>query len=282
MNVVKTIVSSIALIAATNAFADSSLQEATYTLTDGIVDTLNPNSSNGTLITLIDGREVYVGLSAWSDTGIFDARDDSIDNDSLVVKQNNGLTAYTGGFGFKNDDRYGNGDRYGDRHTIDNYRDETGQQDFDMVLLSFDTAVTLANASMSYVNRYGSGSSQKDITVAGLNDISVFQNNGTFSWNSLAQGTSVLKASVGHYGVSSKVSTFSTNLQAAKYWLVGAYNTAFDSNNTQSADFGFKLSSIKFTVEGKGTPSTDVSEPGMLALMGLGLGMLAWRRKRSV
>ena len=282
MNLVKTIVSSIALIAAANAFADSSLQEATYTLTDGIVDTLNPNSSNGTLITLIDGREVYVGLTAWSDTGYRTANKDRWDKDNLVVRQTNGLTKYGSGFGFKNNDRYRNSDSYGDRHTIDNYRDEKGKQDFDMVLLSFDTEVKLANASMSYVDRYNSSNSGKDITVAGLNDITLFQNNATFSWKKLVREGIVSNASLGHYAVTNKISTFSTNLQAAKYWLVGAYNTAFDPNKQQTADFGFKLSSIKFTVKGQDKPSTEVSEPGMLALMGLGLGMLAWRRKRSV
>ncbi|WDT84847.1 exosortase-dependent surface protein XDP1 [Alteromonas sp. 009811495] len=266
---------------------DSSLSEGTYSLVNnGISYSLTGDALNGTAVTTLDNKTVYVGLTAWSDTGNYDARYDKNGSGDWQVKNQGRLNNYGSGFGLVNDDSYARGDQYGDRHTIDNYRYESGYKDRDMVLLSFSEAVSLTGSQFSYVNNYGSGQSSKEITVAGLNDISMFEGNSSFSWRSLANSSSVINSAVGHYSVSDTKagnyyhSSFGT-LPAAKYWLVGAYNVFFDPGYSQNKDFGFKLSSIGFSIANE-TPDVDVSEPGAFALMSLGLGLLLYRRKRRV
>ncbi|QGX62413.1 exosortase-dependent surface protein XDP1 [Alteromonas mediterranea] len=271
---------------------DSSLNE--YSLVkDGISYTLSPDSSNGTSIT-IDDTTVYVGVTSWADTGYYYGTFDKwsggyyggkyyqAENDDLVVNQGS-LNDYGAGYGLVNNDVISN--QKGDQHSIDNYDAEKGIADFDMVLLSFSTDVTLTDASFSWVKDYDNTNSNKEVTVVGLDDVSLFSSGQDFTWADVAETT--ISSAVGHYGVSntkvgnSFVSEF-TNLTSAQYWLVGAYNTFFD-NSTTSNNFGFKLSSLGIELASEETtPPTQVSEPGALALMSLGLGLVLYRRKRRV
>ena len=62
---------------------------------------------------------------------------------------------------------------------------------------------------------------------------------------------------------------------------MGAYNKTFGDIGGHDYNDAFKISSIQF--ESKLTPPpTQVSEPGALALMSLGLGLVLYRRKRRV
>lgn len=278
---------------------DSSLNE--YSLvTDGISYTLSPDSSSGTSIT-IDGTTVYVGVTSWADTGYYNGNYDTwsggyydgtyyqAENDDRVVNQGS-LNDYGEGFGLVNNDIYRNErNRYkGDQHSIDNYDADKGIADFDMILLSFSTDVKLTDASFSWVNNFGSNpDSENEVTVVGLDDVSLFSSAQDFTWADVAETT--ISSAVGHYGVSntkvgdSFVSEF-TDSTFAQYWLVGAYNTFFD-DSTSSNNFGFKLSSLGIELAKNDTtppPPTQVSEPGALALMSLGLGLVLYRRKRRV
>ena len=290
-----------------NVYAsDKALDEATYSLVNsGISYSLFGDSDNGTAVTTIDGKTVYVGLTAWSDTGYYQSYKDTYtsyfyrdENDDLVKKQgvldgwiNSNNTI---GYGLINKDSteqsdYTTSSYYGDAHTIDNRRTgDRGKQDFDMVLLSFSEEVTLTSGSFSSIYRY-SGQSQNEVSVIGLGDIDKFQGNESFTWSDIAS-TSAIEAATGHFSVGSKVNNYYqsefTGLSAAKYWLVGAYNTIFDSGASQESDFGFKLSALGFSIDNTPdtptTPPTEVSEPGALALMSLGLGLVLYRRKRRV
>ena len=285
--------------------SDSSLDEGTYSLVNnGISYSLVGDSDNGTAVTTIDGTTVYVGLTAWSDTGYYQSYKDTFtsyyyrdENDDLVKKQ--GMldgwinSNNTTGYGLINKDSteqsdYTTSSYYGDAHTIDNKRTgDRGKQDFDMVLLSFSESVTLTSGSFSSVYHYNNTNSSKEVSVVGLPDIDKFQGNESFTWSDIA---SIKGIETGHFSVGSKVNNYYqsefTGLSAAKYWLVGAYNTIFDSGASQESDFGFKLSALGFSIDNTPdtptTPPTEVSEPGALALMSLGLGLVLYRRKRRV
>ncbi|APD90426.1 hypothetical protein BM524_11790 [Alteromonas mediterranea] len=281
--------------------SDSSLDEGTYSLvTNGISYSLVGDSEYGTAVTTIDGKTIYVGLTTWSDTGSFDSRYDRYENDDVVIKQDrlqgwrNGTNGPVG-YGLTNDDStkkastsYFDTSQYGDDHTIDNIRtgnDDRGKQDFDMVLLSFSEAVTLTSGSFSSIYRYN-GHSSNEVSVVGLEDINKFQGGESFTWSDIAS-TSAKEAATGHFSVGSRDEGYYQSkfddLSAAKYWLVGAYNTIFDNGATQQSDFGFKLSALGFSIDNTpDTPPTQVSEPGALALMSLGLGLVLYRRKRRV
>lgn len=118
------------------------------------------------------------------------------------------------------------------------------------------------------------------ITVAGLSDNASSMFGGHNTWSDIA-GAAIAGAT-GHYGISGYQSSFD-KLTSAKYWLVGAYNTFFDDNAAASYNgVGFKLSSLTVGLEKSPPPNTQVSEPGALALMSLGLGLVLYRRKRRV
>lgn len=297
--------------------SDRALEEATYTLVDGIGDTTITNifkSTDASQGILIDGINVKVSVSAWSDTGskalTYDfntkswdegTEDQSVKEASLVDYINcsfnnrrkciSGTQAY--GYGMTNQDQvwYNNSNGYpvawGDSHSVDNFNDH-GSRDFDMILLSFDQEVVLRGGTFSA--NYNDGGEKNDITVAGLSSNSLFTSGNDFTWSDVSD--TVIAGALGHFDISETKnsnnyyeSSFSKKLTAAKYWLVGAYNTVFDQSASGSFNnVGFKLSSLTVGLEQKTTPPppTEVSEPGALALMSLGLGLVLYRRKRRV
>lgn len=291
---------------------DNSLKEATYTLVNGNSTNIHMGT-DGTQGILIDGINVRVSVSAWSDTGSdqlkydFDnnrwdegTEDDSVKEATLVNYTNcstnsygnciSGTQAY--GYGMTNQDQvwYYNSHKdyvpWGDSHSVDNFNDH-GSRDFDMILLSFDQEVVLKGGTFSA--NYNDGGETNDITVAGLNSNSLFTSGNHFTWSNV--NDTVISDALGHFDISQTKnsnnyyeSSFTKNLTAAKYWLVGAYNTVFDQSASGTINkVGFKLSSLTIGLEEKITqPPTEVSEPGALALMSLGLGVLLYRRKRRV
>lgn len=256
---------------------DSSIQEYNYDMiSQGVHRSIDANSNS----VKVNGSDIFVSYSTWADT---DYSDD--DNDDRVIQQN-GLD-YSGsdyGYAMTNKDH---GGQLSDWHTIDNNQSDY-KFDFDMVLFSFSEKVSLTDTSFKYLTGAGN---ENQLTVVGFSNIDIFKNTGSSqtSWTDIANSSAI--TSVFHSNISTAANgkgnysvTYPT-FTDAKYWLVGAYNTFFDPNTSASdiSGSGFKLSALGFSVDRTpDTPSTEVSEPGMLALMGLGLGMLAWRRKRSV
>ncbi|KHT60474.1 hypothetical protein RJ44_05490 [Alteromonas macleodii] len=246
--------------------------------------TVNP--AQGTSVVTIQGKTVNVGITAWSDTGshdaiYYDGSDIYVNGDSRwedeTVKSAT-IDKWGQGLAIENQDAFIYGNRYyADGHSIDNFNEYHGKRDFDMLLLSFDTAVSLTGASFSWVD---GSSSSKEITVAGLKDNSLSLFSGSNTWADIAGNA--ISTAIGHYDISNYQSSF-TKLTTAKYWLIGAYNTFFDTSIGDFEGVGFKLSSVTASLNAEtNPPPTQVSEPGALALMGLGLGLVLYRRKRRV
>ena len=191
-------------------------------------------------------------------------------------------------------------------HAIDN------NQRYDMVLVGFDSLVHLTSLALSWYN-YDSDFTVMAYTGSGKVDPNPFTNGDligkTFS-NSMSGWTVV-----GSYGGpttngtafsnSSNPSVRQITYQPANanlyssYWLIGAYNplvggpvTGSPNMGTNSADnySGYdyiKLKSVAGDVcpntnPGCGSGGGNVSEPGSLALLGLGLlGMMRLRKARQ-
>ena len=260
---------------------DSSLNEYVYDLySDGSTNidyTLDATTSS----IVIDGTSITVGVTAWSDTANISNDGISGDDDEVVkYSQLNGYS-YNGDYGFGLVNTNDN-----DAHTLDNF---TGGDDFDMVLFSFSEEVTLSAASFTYLQGYDT---DKQVSVVGLSDISLFENHASneFSWADVASGVGTV-VSDGHFTISSNISSHGshgdftsdfTELSAAKYWLVGAYNIYFDDSSTSYQGSGFKLASLSITTGGTDvvSPPNEVSEPAPIALLLTGFGLMAWRRKQ--
>jgi hypothetical protein len=220
-----------------------------------------------------------VGITGWSDTG--SSNDNLLEQGTLDGWYNCDLNEH---YCTTQNRKYGYGLQNvegGDSHSIDNY---SGGKDFDMFLLSFDTAVSIQGAGFSWKNN----SSDKEVTVVGLKDLSGFGSDSNLTWASVAEN--VLDNTIGHFSttlnnsVGLYESKFKGITQTAKYWLVGAYNTYFDTSSSQHKGVGIKLSTLDIALHKQKTtpPPTEVSEPGALALMSLGLGLVLYRRKRRV
>lgn len=243
---------------AASTTVDTSLEEHVYDLYVGGSSHSNINYTTNAASSsiVIDGTEVRVGVTAWADTA--NVSNDGISNDDTEVVQYSQLNAYSynGDYGYGLVNSHSN-----DSHTFDNF---TGGDDFDMVLFSFSEDVTLTGASFTFLQGYDTG---KQISVIGLNDISLFENHASneFTWSDVANSAGTVLSS-GHFNISSTIysggshgnfSSDFSNLSVAKYWLVGSYNTHFDDNSTSHHGSGFKLASIDFTVD----DAPDITQP---------------------
>jgi hypothetical protein len=264
-----------ALFAQASYGADTMLEQHNYDMiAQNVTKGFEPTSSS----VKIDGSDIYVSYTTWADTDYSDN-----DNDDRVVRQNGLDYDSTYGLAMTNKD-HGNG--LNDWHTIDNHQGDW-KFDFDMVLFSFSEAVALTNTKFNYLTGAGN---ENQLTVVGFDNIDIFKNaaNTVTTWTDIANSSAI--TSVTHKNISANPSqlgsyqvTYPTTLKEAKYWLIGAYNTYFDPTADESSisGSGFKLASLGIS-QSTQTPTTEVSEPGALALMSLGLGLLLYRRKRRV
>ena len=226
---------------------------------------------------------VNVSLSGWSDTG------DSLDPEDkdMIVRSANAykVVGYYGtyyGWGVLNQD----GEGYSSpEHSADNYfykgqDTEEGRKyaDFDFILFSFDEKVTLNDVGFGWVNNKGD---DQQVSIAGINDnqLSKLKSQNS-TWAEIINGAISNSFNISKKNYNYQSSNFGFT-EGAKYWLVGAYNTVFGTVNGASMyNDGLKITSIGFTKTSNET--TQVSEPGALALMSLGLGLVLYRRKRRV
>jgi len=261
---------------------DSPLDEYVYDLYTGGSSQSNIDyTMNGDTSTItIDGTDISVGVTAWSDTTNVSTSYSGNDNEVEYYSSLNAYS-YNGDYGYGLVNSNSN-----DSHTVDNF---TGGNDFDMVLFSFSDEVSLTGASFTWLQGYDT---DKQITVVGLNDISLFQNHSSneFTWADVASSAGTVITS-GHFNISSNISSggshgnFSADfdeLSVAKYWLVGSYNTYFDDNSSSFQGSGFKLASLGFEIgNSNGEPPTAVNAPAPFAIMLASFGLLAWRRQRT-
>jgi len=249
-------------------------------------------SENGIVI---DG--VNVSISAWTYTKFSTDWVNGINGWQKISKTNVGdLNAseaeFVGKPTYSMDYGYGviNNNESNSHHTIDNRVDYTtqdnwqtaeGYRNFDYVLLSFDTAVSLNTVSLGW----HAGSDQQ-LSVASLTN----DNLAVDSWSTMVKQDSMGNAISASFnimgdqlnGLANVGDTFSTEFST--YWLVGAYNKVFGDIGGKQHNDAFKLAGINFDVQQTNSvnPPAEVSEPGALALMSLGLGVLLYRRKRRV
>jgi hypothetical protein len=170
------------------------------------------------------------------------------------------VQTYVGNFGASN----GLGDEKAStpNHAIDN---ESGY--FDMLMLSFDSLVTLNSIDLGW--------------ISGDSDVSILAFNGTpsqisplgKSWESLLGDG--WQSAGNYYNVGSSPKTVNPLNISSQYWLIGAYNPLLDTQVKDTNTDYFKLQGIT------ATKSIKVPEPSALFLFGLGLLGLAVVRRRS-
>jgi hypothetical protein len=256
---------------------NSPLGEYNYDLVDNKV---TQNSPTDNAVVQIDG--LNVNMSAFSDTQgitgetVVAAKLEKISDKWAYGVTNNDEANYKGSYdhAIDNLNYFSSGS-----DNSDYYRFTNVERDYDFVLLSFDSAVTLTGASFSWL--YSSNDSQ--VSVAALSNTAKLTS-GVNTWSDIVEDA-LTSASFDiescEYLDHRADFTFT---ESAQYWLVGAYNTVFGKIDGKVGNDAFKLANIGFSVtETTGTPdTTEVSEPGTIGLLMACSLFVMWRRKKLV
>lgn len=230
---------------------------------------------------------ISLTVSAWASTGSgcasFQSANSSLtDSDSCIEQaklEQLGNSSNYYGIGIQNNNEAST--NAWPNHGVDNAASITGEQDYEMVLLSFDKAVSLTSytAGLKY--------DDSDTSVAAFTGSSS-QFTGSFAshttWSDIVgngvNGGWDLIDDNDQFGSSLSLNVTNTNDVYSKYWLVGALNSALGGGWYLDSNDSFKFSGITTVAHntGTGTPPTNANAPAMLALFSIA-GLVLLRRK---
>lgn len=246
------------------------------------------------------GTNQTLTVSAWSDTK-------NNANSDPYIERVSDIDKYIGGWSVENQDETSSSScGYG--HSADNIScSDDDWTDYDFFLLEFSEAVTLTEASFSWITGINTGYSnyynsyyvmeqsnsglshqnavaQNEVSFAAITDGTAMQDN-TFSNiidnQTVNSGSSEVMNN--HNFNNGWALTSSTSYYAdvgfsasSTTWIVSAFNSMFGSEAGMSAgDDGFKLSGISFTTPSPKDPPTEVPEPATIFMMAGALTLLA-------
>ena len=218
-------------------------------------------------------NDVNVSVSGWADSERL-AVGDSGDYDRVIGANLQYVDSY--GWAVRN-----SWEDTGSHQTIDSYSVD-GYKDYDFILLSFSEEVQLDSLNFGWAS-FGKGS--QEVSVSALSDNGFNKlTSANSTWSNIISDAVSSSFSIQRLSDNRGISTLDFT-SSAKYWLVGAYNTIFGTvANGSGHNDAFKIAGLEFsnTTVNTPPPNTQVSEPGALALMSLGLGLVLYRRKRRV
>jgi hypothetical protein len=207
----------------------------------------------------VDG--VDINVSGWSDTANFNGRMRDDDRIERAVD----LDKFRGGWSMSNNDENNSSNRRCTNysHSADNLDSCGGNkrfQDYDFFLLSFSEAVSLTQATYSWV--YSNRGQQVSVAALGKGfngDLNNKSWGGVKNNHTLSSDYADIITNTGYYSSFDRktAGTYST------YWLVGALNSVFGGNESWEGNDGLKLATIGFD---KRQPKTSVPEPSSLAI----------------
>ncbi|QDG39028.1 PEP-CTERM sorting domain-containing protein [Alteromonas mediterranea] len=270
------IISLVSVLVLSSNFAwatDSFIEEHNYEYNFQSVN-IGTNPNSGSVVTVSDSlnlNDVNVSVSGWADSERL-AVGDSGDYDRVIGANLQYVDSY--GWAVRN-----SWEDTGSHQTIDNYSVD-GYKDYDFILLSFSEEVQLDSLNFGWAN-FRDGS--QEVSVSALSDNGFNELTSTNStWSNIISDAVSSSFSIQRLSENRGISTLDFT-SSAKYWLVGAYNTIFGTvANGSKYNDAFKIAGLGFSNTTEKETTTEVSEPGALALMSLGLGLVLYRRKRRV
>ncbi|PHV13188.1 exosortase-dependent surface protein XDP1 [Chitinimonas sp. BJB300] len=212
-------------------------------------------------------------VSAYANTGGTNNSANAANNGALQTIQSATKVWYSGGLGITNADTCTSGsycdvnEGVNPEHAIDN------QQRYDMVLLSFTSAVMLTGVKLGWF------SNDSDITVmaytgAGIPTLVGKKYTELAGWSSIGNYSDVGSTTAAAINAGNLVSS---------YWLIGAYNPLANPTGGSVTGASNSYDYIKIASVTSDIPKiTKVAEPGSLALVGLALmGVVGARRRKQ-
>jgi hypothetical protein len=266
--------------------APSVLASATYAFDCSKTDCSNSNTSAWgntralTAVESVSGQTISVTATAVANTNGTDPTNNGasqkIETAYLGAYGTVGSSSGSYGLGVTNRDGLSSGadldasEGVTPEHAIDN------NQRYDMVLLTFSSAVTLSQIKLGYAN------TDSDISILAYGGSSTTAPLSGLTYAQLVTNGWVAIGSYADVGTSTAASVNAGNFSSTT-WLVGAYNPLTGDKSCASCDVGndyIKL--LSFSIKDQSTPTTQVPEPGSLALAGLALaGVVVSRRNKK-
>ena len=237
----------------------------TWNFTNATQSFSSNNWGNSLSLTSTDG--VQLTVTGWSDTNDSSGADE-VETAKLIWAQSAAL-------GIQNRDENTNSPN----HAIDSITSDVDGE-FDMLLLEFDTAVSLSGIDLSWALG-GNTSNTADVSILAWNETGSSTLLGN-TWSNVLASNGGGYDSAGNYSnVGLSYYTVNPgNIESTK-WLVGVYNPVFGAGG-DAGDDGFKLASITTSTPDPDEPPGEVPVPGTLALFMAGLLALRNRRARIV
>lgn len=227
------------------------------------------NTNNGNTLSIASGG-INLAASGWSDTNDIGGAgtNDTVESGKLIWANTNAL-------GIQNRDE----NTTSPNHSIDSVTSGGTDPDgeFDMLLLTFDTAVSLTGLTLNWAQG-GNAANTADISILAWDGSGSSTLSGKTWSNVLASngGGYTLVGSYANVGLS--YFSIPTSIESTK-WLIGVYNPVFGAlAGADSADDGMKLASLTTS---NTPPDRDVPVPGTVALILAGLAALRVRGKRN-
>ncbi|WP_018015405.1 exosortase-dependent surface protein XDP1 [Teredinibacter turnerae] len=226
------------------------------------LDLSNPTSSYGNSVYNYTAGDVNLSVSGFS----YDRRGE-IESDTVGN--------YGAGLGVE--------DGWSPEHAIDNgFNLSTFRFDYDMLLLSFDQAVSLDSITAgwrgSMLNLFQPSSRNSEASVLAYGGAGTPDNFVGSEWSDLLNDE---WAGIGNYRIDNLNSPEAVNAggMMSRYWLVGAYNPTLNLDNEAGTHFSaandfWKLDSISVTVN-------PVPLPGSLLLFGTALVIFGSMRRKQ-
>jgi|GEM_PF-824720 len=255
-----------------------------FTAAEKATQGINKTAKAGKTLSLTSSDGVRMKVAGYSDTREFRGGADTIKRGKLTWASSTAL-------GMRNKNETKDEIKGATRAEIKGYRGidsvvtRTGDRDgdFDMLLLEFDTAVSLTALTLDGAKGGNAGKKTADISIlayTGDGSSALVKN----TWAQvLGSGSGNAFDTVGNYS-NVNLSYFAvnpTNVTSTK-WLIGVYNPVFGAGG-DAGDDGFKLTSIETTTELEREAELEpepqeVPVPGTLMLLLAGLLALRVRR----
>ena len=228
----------------------------------------DPGGHGATFTITVDGIDVTV--SAWSDT--LNVQGDGDGDGTIETADLDRFTSQTRGVGWGIQNRDEGTGSPG--HSADNIGSNQWV-DFDMYLFEFTEDVTLTQADFSWLYV----PDQSEISVAAISGTLASSLNGN-TWANVVADAGLLWSDSTSVDSSTYEASISAGQTTSQYWLLGAYNSIFNTtfSGGSAANDGLKLQSIAF--DKRTPPGTQIAEPHTALLMVLGGLALMLRRRR--
>jgi len=238
---------------------------------------ISKTKNSGKSLSLASSAGTHLKIAGFSDTKVAKSGGNKIQSSKLTWASGTAL-------GIKNKAEKGAGGPSGANkkanRSIDSFVTRSGRTDsqYDMLLLEFDTAVSLDALTLEFARGGDAGKKTADLSILAYTGEGSSELRKNTWAQVLSSGSGNGFDSVGNYSnVGLSYYAVNTKNVTSTKWLIGVYNPTFGAGG-DAGDDAFRLASIETSRQQALAPTQEVPVPGTLTLLMAGLFALRWRR----